>query len=251
MNRRDLQTSGRRPDYSFATLERLSRENARLSAICAQQQERIAHQELLRREGDHRIKNNLQILASLLSIQALRETNAPLGIALAGAIARVHAIAHMHDAIQLNPDGSDLDLGAQMIVMCHALQELAGPAIKVAVRADPVLVPIAFAQSLLLAVNELVINALRHAFRNGSGGSVIVEVLTLDRDVQISVADDGVGYLANNTSPHGYGSTLVEAMIKKVGGRLDVQSKGGAKIVLRAPLPCFADTVSIPQMRRC
>lgn len=251
MNRRDLQMSGRRPDYSFATSERLSRENGRLSAICAQQQERIAHQELLRREGDHRIKNNLQILASLLSIQARRETNAPLGIALTSAIARVHAIAHMHDAIQLNPDGSDLDLGAQMIVMCLALQKLAGPAIQIAVRAEPVLVPVAFAQPILLAANELVINALRHAFPNGSGGSVTVEVRTLDRDVQISVADDGVGYLANDTSPRGYGSTLVEAMIKKVSGRLDLQSRGGARIVLRAPLPHFADNVAISQMRRC
>ncbi|MGE0185911.1 MAG: sensor histidine kinase [Hyphomonadaceae bacterium] len=212
--------------------------NARLSRICLQARGVAARYELLLREGDHRIKNSLQVVASLLGLQARREKSAATRDALQAATTRIQAVARIHDALQLDGGEDVVDIGALIATMSKSLHAMAGEpsSIEIIVHAEPIPAPLKLAQPMVLAVNELVLNALRHAFPDGRRGTVVITVAQSCGRLEISVADNGAGLPAGYAEGRGYGMTLVRAMIAKVGGRLDANSSAGARFTLSAPL---------------
>ena len=189
------------------------------------------------REGDHRIKNSLQLVSSLLRLQAKRSEEASISEALLGAASRVRSVADIHDALQGAGGLDAVDLGAVLRKMCASLQAMAGDdgLVEIVVEADTLDVPTDFAQSLALAVNELVVNALRHAFVDRDGGMVRVQLTRLDDSVEISVSDNGIGVPAGHAIDQGYGMTLVAMMIKKVRGELQTTSASGMSFRITAP----------------
>ncbi|MES1200013.1 MAG: sensor histidine kinase [Pseudomonadota bacterium] len=193
---------------------------------------------ILLREGDHRIKNSLQIVMGLMRLQARRAENSLVSAALLGAAARVEAIARMHDALQGSTGGDSIDLGAVIEVMCRSLQAMAGDERTVAVLVDveSIQAPIAVAQPIVLAVNELVINALHHAFADDRFGTVSVSVAQSNGRLRIVVADDGAGLPAGHADGPGYGMKLVNMMVAQIGGALLVESNPGACFTLTAPV---------------
>lgn len=238
MRHRSTPASRPRIDRPFVTMQRLLLENARLSRICAQGKEMVARHELLLREGDHRIKNSLQVVASLLGLQARRETSATAQEALRAAIARIQAVARIHDALQLNGSKDEVNLGALVATMCKSLHAMAGDprSIEIVVNAEQILAPLELAQPIVLAVNELVINALRHAFPDDRGGVIVVGLAQCDSRLTITVADNGLGLPDNYLDGRGYGMNLVRAMIAKISGCLDAHSLAGAHFTLSVPL---------------
>lgn len=222
----------------FASTRRLLAENARLRRQCAKNEDLAARYELLLREGDHRIKNSLQIVASLMGMQERRETNPTARSALRAATARILAVARIHDALQLNGGKDLVDLGALIQTMCTTLHSMAGDpdAVKIIVTAEPIEAPIALAQPFVLAVNELVVNALRHAFPGDRNGNISVSVAQANNCLLVKVTDDGVGLPSNYLEGRGYGMNLVKLMVAKIGGSMLVDdSVGGARFILSAP----------------
>lgn len=237
---RSYKEKGRpRTDTALITMRSLMLENARLSALCQQHNTVAELYQITLREADHRIKNSLQIVASQLGIQARRASDASTRSALQVAAARIQTVARIHDALQLNKGSKEIvDLGALIETMCSSLQEMTGASatVQIVVHAPAIQAPLSLAQPIALAVNELVINALRHAFPRERIGSVAITVSKGDGQVKIRVVDDGDGLPDNYAASHGYGMRLVEAMIAKVGGTLDIQNTGGACFTLTAPL---------------
>lgn len=212
-------------------------ENARLRRHCAEAKELASLHELALREGDHRIKNSLQIVASLMGMQERRETNSAVREALHAATARIQAIARMHDALQLNGSANAVNLGALVEAMCVSLHAMAGDPVrvKVKVNADAIEAPVKLAQPIVLAVNELVVNALRHAFPGDRGGTVSVALGLIDDELRVVVADDGAGLPADHSQSGGFGMKLVHMMAAKIGAKLNIESISGARFTLSAP----------------
>jgi len=225
------------PPGSSYGVKALLAENARLRRLCAEAKDLASRHELALREGDHRIKNSLQIVASLMGMQERRETSDTARAALHAATARIHAIARMHDALQLNGSSNKVNLGALVETMCLTLHAMAGDPIrvKVIVSVEPVEAPIALAQPVVLAVNELIVNALRHAFPADRGGTVHVELKCVDGELRVIVADDGAGLPADHDKAGGFGMKLVRMMANKIGATLHVESAPGARFTLCAP----------------
>ncbi len=191
------------------------------------------------REGDHRIKNSLQLVASLMRVQARREESIPARNALLSAAARIGSIAGIHDALQATGGLDLVDLGPVLKKMCSSLQDMAGDDGHVEVRVDveALEIPVVLAQCLVLAVNELVVNALRHAFNERDQGAVHVTLTRDDSHVIIGVADDGAGLPADHATGKGYGMKLVNMMVEKMEGELLTENNNGARFTIRAPLP--------------
>lgn len=219
------------------SVEGLLAENVRLRRLCADAKNLASRHELALREGDHRIKNSLQIVASLMGMQERRETNASARAALRAATARIQAVARMHDALQLDGSTDVVKLGALIETMCASLHAMAGDPlrVKVIVDAEPVECPIAIAQPVVLAVNELVVNALRHAFPEARGGTIVVSLHRVDGALRVTVADDGVGLPQGYESKTGFGMKLVRMMASKMGATLHIANDGGARFTLIAP----------------
>jgi two-component sensor histidine kinase len=225
------------PPGSSYGVKALLVENARLRRLCAEAKELASRHELALREGDHRIKNSLQIVASLMGMQERRETSATARAALHAATARIQAVARMHDALQLNGGADKVNLGALVETMCFSLHAMAGDPIrvKVVVNVEPIEAPIALAQPVVLAVNELVVNALRHAFPADRGGTVHIELKCVDGELRVVVADDGAGLPADHDKASGFGMKLVRMMANRIGAKLHIECTPGARFTLSAP----------------
>lgn len=223
----------------FAGRQRLLADNERLRGDLARAKDAAGRYAVLIREGDHRIKNSLQVVASLMQLQARRERSPTAQDALEAASARVRVIAGIHDALQLSGGADRIDLGAMLQTMSERLQEMAGDArnVTILVNVEPIETSATFAQPIALAVNELVINALRHAYPRDRGGAIRVGVTRDANELRIIVADGGRGVPNDHLEGLGYGMSLVRAMMKQVGGAVHVANDCGARFTLTAPIP--------------
>jgi PAS domain S-box-containing protein len=198
-----------------------------------------AMRELLVREADHRIKNSLQLVVALLTVQMRGVTDPAAAEALRGAIARVGAIAASHLALQGSEDLRTLDLGVTLRELCAHFAQL-HPAIAVICRPEEALVLDADrAIPLALAVSEVLTNALRHAFRDRASGAVVVEAMRHQSQLVVRVSDDGAGMDAE-TDGTGLGSQIIRSLATKLAATIRVDSTPGAGTVVTLRLPLWA-----------
>jgi two-component system, sensor histidine kinase PdtaS len=217
-------------------------ENQRLRGLLERSTLVAASYATMLREGDHRIKNSLQIVASLVRLQAGHETSIEARTALNAAAMRIQAVGGIHDALQQGAGQDVVDIGEALRKMCLALNAMAGDplVVEVVVDVQSVFAPVAMAQPIALAVNELVINALRHAFPDDRRGSVRVSLRRSGGQLRIVVADDGVGIPAEQANK-GYGMRLVRMTTEQIGGVLYVDTGAGTRVTIVAPEPTLSD----------
>jgi two-component sensor histidine kinase len=212
--------------------------DTRVHRLLTQASEAASRTAMLLRESDHRIKNSLQIVSSLLLMQSRRTGSAEAADALKAAAAQVKVVSQIHDALQQNGERDAVKLGEVLTAMCHSLHAMAGDAriISIMVTDDGIETPVAYAQPIMLAVNELVINALRHAFPDDREGTIKISLSQSNEELCIVISDNGCGLPANHGKGSGYGSRLVRAMVKQIGGTLRTESVDGARFTITAPL---------------
>lgn len=217
----------------------------------AQQKLERALQEktVLLNEVHHRVKNNLQVVSSLLNLQATHTSDMRLRAVLAESQNRVRAMALTHQLLYERKDYSRIDLGeylerlAQLLLSSYR-EDSTHISLRRALPAAPLFLDLERAIPCGLVVTELVTNAFKHAFPAGRKGEVRIELQALDDELELVVADDGAGLpgdfdLANVTS---LGLQLVPLLADQLGGRFTVEGGPGARFSLRFP--------SVPSMRR-
>jgi two-component sensor histidine kinase len=178
------------------------------------------------READHRIKNSLQLVVSLLRLQLGQVREPEAKEALRAAMTRVEAVGEAHLALQRSPDLKRLDLGQILHDLARRLG-LLNPGVTVHCDAAAgVMLDAQQAVPLGLIASELVTNAMRHAFPHGAAGTVRLSMTWQAEVLDLTVVDDGVG-LGPNGSPKGLGSTVVTALARQVGATVDRTSIPG------------------------
>ncbi|HLP31067.1 MAG TPA: histidine kinase dimerization/phosphoacceptor domain -containing protein, partial [Geothrix sp.] len=200
----------------------------------------LKEKDLLLREIHHRVKNNLQVVSSLLRLQAAGQVDPALQRALHEAQERIQAIALIHQKLKHAPDYSQLDLPGYVRTLAERLVRsyASVPAlIDLQVRVAEVDIGPDAPVPLGLILNELVANALQHAFPPGTGGSLDIEIAP-DGDgwILVRVADSGVGLPESVELAHGgLGFQLVQALTDQLGGALELERRRGASFLLRFP----------------
>lgn len=194
----------------------------------------LRRKDLLLRETHHRVRNNLQVIASLLDLQALAAGDERVAEALADSQQRVQAIALVHEQLQDTADSTQIDFAAYVRTLVESLAQLypTPSAVRIEVAADELHLDATTAVSCGLIVNELVVNALKHAFPSGRAGLVRVECRAeADGQVALAVSDTGVGMPDDALAPGGsLGLTLTVALAEQLHGTLSVESGGGATV---------------------
>ncbi|HOX91953.1 MAG TPA: sensor histidine kinase, partial [Spirochaetales bacterium] len=201
--------------------------------------------EALLREIHHRVKNNLQIVSSLLSIQADRFRDTYDRALFAESQSRIKAMAHVHDQLYRSGDFSSIPakeyiedlLGELCLAYAPGNRERCTSSY--CVQSDGSALPLDLAVPCGLLINELATNAFKYAF-GPNGGNVLVTVCTnADGDLTISVEDDGAGFPEgfDAAKSGGMGYTIIGALIQQLGGTLELgrSSSGGASITFRVP----------------
>lgn len=202
----------------------------------AQLEAALREKTLLLDEVHHRVKNNLQVIVSLLSLQS-RSAPPEAREALAECRNRVHAMALTHQLMHENGDVARLNLGDYIVRLCRLLEDshrARQPSVTLRVEGADTPLHLALPQAIPcgLLVNELVNAAYRHAFAPGRPGTIVV-ALSLDGDAaRLRVSDDGerVPVDASDTAPAPLGIQLVPLLVEQLGGTL-VESGGTAGAV--------------------
>ena len=195
-----------------------------------------AEREVLLREVNHRVGNSLQIIASLLHLQANSTSQDDVKAALTNAMGRVAAVAQVHRRLYTSHDLKSVLLNQYLDALLEDLRRSAegNRMSRLTLKAEPVEIDPDRAVAIGIIVNELVMNAVKYAYPEGAG-PIHVDLTAQGDDVVMSIADNGVG-LNVKTDPRstGMGQRIVTAMASKLDASVERDpGHAGTRIVLR------------------
>ena len=191
----------------------------------------------LLQEVHHRVKNNLQVICSLLSMQ-VGSTDPKLSGALQEARHRVVAMSLIHEQLYQSDTLSDVDFGAYVKSLARQLFNAycVDPSrVRLQVSAEAINLPVSDAIPCGLILNELLSNSLKHAFREGRSGSLQVTFRALGGNrIELCVTDDGIGLPADfrieDTKSMGF--RVVRVLVTQLGAELEIRRDAGTSFSL-------------------
>jgi two-component sensor histidine kinase len=196
----------------------------------------LEHQQVLVREINHRVKNSLQLVSSMLNLRAAAQDDPTINQILGDASARVGAISRAHDRLYRGSDIARIELVAYLADICRDLTDATPECPVTFEAARPITMATDRAIRLALLVSELVMNAAKHARGEDGKGKVIVQLSRKNATTaRVSVSDEGIGLPANFTleRPSGFGTRMIKALAEQMGADVVVErrQRGTAFIV--------------------
>jgi len=219
--------------------DQLRVENARLARS-------VAEKEVLIRELHHRAKNNLQIISSLLRLQAKAASHEMVTALLQQSQYRLEAMAMIHEQLYGSGDFRHVQLAQQAnLLMTNLFNAYGVDAARITGKAvicprpdgTPLVLGVDQAIPIGLILNELISNALKHAFPDGRSGTIRIEAQSQDSLVNLAVVDDGVG-MAEDLDARGrksLGLEIVEILARQLRGTWKLQREAGTVFRLSFP----------------
>jgi PAS domain S-box-containing protein len=198
----------------------------------------LREKEAMLKEIHHRVKNNLQVISSLLSLQAARVTHPAATDVLAESQNRIRAMALVHETLYRSDDLARVDLSQYLGELCGYLFRSYGvdsARVRLELDVEPVTVSLDKTIPCGLLVNEIVSNSLKYAFPNTRSGTVTVGAHTRpDSHLTLTLADDGVGLPAEIVVDRtaSLGLQLVNILTEQLGGQLTVERSPGTRFVI-------------------
>jgi PAS domain S-box-containing protein len=201
----------------------------------------LREKEVLLKEIHHRVKNNLQVISSLLKLQAMNVPDVAVRDVFAQSRSRVHSIALVHEKLYQSKDLSHVDFDDYVHVLVESLfhaHEAVERGISPVIHVDELNLAVDAAVPCGLIINELVTNALTHGFPDGRTGSVQVALRRVGPDrIELQVTDDGVG-LPADVDPRraaSLGLDLVFTFAEQLDAEVEVRQGRGTAFCFRFP----------------
>ncbi|HNU58236.1 MAG TPA: histidine kinase dimerization/phosphoacceptor domain -containing protein, partial [Flavobacteriales bacterium] len=197
----------------------------------------LSEKEVLLKEVHHRVKNNLQVISSILSLQTAHvDGDERILELLRVSRDRIRSMSFIHESLYQNKDFSSIDLATYIdglsrnLVMSYSLTG------NIQLERDLKRVELVLDQAIPcgLILNELISNAFKHAFPNGRAGKVHIGSNLVGNQVSITIADDGAGLPEGfHTDKDGnLGLELVHTLVEQLDGKLDVKTGPGVSYLL-------------------
>lgn len=185
-------------------------------------------------ELNHRVKNNLTVVASILRLQA--RTDPSVREPLAKAVDRIHSIADLHALLYRRGSVDHVDARGYLHELCERLGEavLRGRPVTLHVSSEPIDLPGDISVQVGLVINELVTNAAKHAFPDDRSGRIDVELTQPPNQLHLVVCDDGVGG-ASLDDASGLGMRLVRSIVQGAHGSIELRRGAGSRFEIRLP----------------
>ncbi|MBX2817929.1 MAG: tetratricopeptide repeat protein [Saprospiraceae bacterium] len=197
----------------------------------------LREKEMLLREVHHRVKNNLQVVSSLLSLQARSLRGAEAVEALEDGKNRVRSMALIHQNLYQEEHLSGVDTSSYMDRLCESLMRtysIDDSEVTLRTEIDPILLDIDSVIPLGLIINELITNALKYAFPEKSGGEIFVKLSQEEGALNLMVKDNGVGMTVPQIdSLNSLGFKLIKAFSAKLKGSLSIYNREGTEVHCR------------------
>jgi two-component system, sensor histidine kinase PdtaS len=196
----------------------------------------LAEKDVLLREVHHRVKNNLQIISSLLNLHSGKFAVGEVQRSFADCLNQVRAMGLVHELLYRSPNVAGIDFGEYLHVLASrfALFFGRGGQVRLDIRAAPLHFNLDTTIPLALIVTEAVTNAFKHAFPGNRTGTICVEVTQTGDVTTILVSDDGVGLPPGweQLKTQSLGLKLLGVLAEQIDARLSFRSEGGTTVEL-------------------
>ena len=216
---------------------RLEALNKELTHTNHQLDQRNAQNEVLVKEIHHRVKNNLEIISSLLELQSRQTQDESAQLAMLESQARVKSMGLLHQKLFQNQEQVSIEMRDYFLKLSNNLLQTfnADDQIDVQIDMEPIELDMDTAIPIGLMVNELITNSLKYAFPDRRDGRIKLRLQQEDAEhLALSVADNGVGKVAG-TSPKGtgFGSQLIQLLTQQLQGVMQESVGDGTSVTFR------------------
>jgi two-component sensor histidine kinase len=193
----------------------------------------LKEKEVLIKEIHHRVKNNLQIVSSLLYLQAARTEDPGAVSALTESRARVRSMALIHEKLYQSPNLASVDMGQYTRSLVSEIQyshRTEDSSVRLTVNIGDITLGITEAIPCGLIINELVSNAVKHAFPKGGEGEITIQLIRESaKHIALTVSDNGIGFPEHvdfRNSPS-LGLSLVNSLVQQLDGSIELDRRAG------------------------
>ncbi|RLU00790.1 MAG: PAS domain S-box protein [Ketobacter sp.] len=202
----------------------------------------LKEKEVMLAEIHHRVKNNLQIIDSLIAMQLDNVSDEKARFLLTDSQNRIKSMAVIHQTLYQSQDFSKVDISLVISGLINNLAHSYGipgnPNVQVQVETDDITLPIESSIPLGLIINELVSNAFKHAFPDHRAGEISITLKRLpEHKARLDISDNGVGLESNTAKEESLGLRLVEALSDQLEADLSIQSANPTRFTVVMPLP--------------
>lgn len=217
--------------------EKLNHELAQKNRIISQS---LADKDILLKEIHHRVKNNLQVISSLLNLQSKTIQDEKALLAIKEARDRVKAMALIHQNLYVEGTMAGIDMRDYIEKLINSLfssYQINDANVQLLMEIDPIQLEIDHLIPLGLILNELISNALKYAFEGKNAGKLQVSLHTWQDKLILQVKDDGIGIApgAEAKSLNTMGYQLIDSFMKKLKAELYIDGTNGTTITLIIP----------------
>ncbi len=199
----------------------------------------LLEKELLLKEVHHRIKNNMDTIYSLLTLQSFNETNPLIIDSLQSAATRVQSMMILYNKLYRSNDHNTASMRSYIPTL---MEEVLGifpqsRSISIVTDIDDIVLTSEKLSPLGIIINELTTNSIKYAFDNYDG-EIDVKVVRDNGEVSVRYKDNGKGLPEHNTleNSNGFGIQLIDTLVKQIDGRVEIERDCGTIFTIRFPL---------------
>jgi len=198
----------------------------------------LLEKDLLLKEVNHRVKNNLHIVMSLLQSQSGYMHDKSAQQAILESQNRVQSIALIHDQLFKTDKTTEIDLKAYITELVQSLDysiNRGNHKVKIDCIVDNLFLDVSQAVPVGIILNELVTNSLKHAFPENRTGAIVIMVKQTAHEVEMRVSDNGIGLPVdfNMTKTDSLGLTLIKGLTNQLKGTLQMDTRGGVTVTIK------------------
>ncbi len=199
--------------------------------------ESLKEKEILLKEVHHRVKNNLQVISSILNLQSSYIEDSKILSILKESQNRIKSMSIIHESLYQTNDFSKINFSEYLVSLSKNLVHSYGQLdklIDVQYNIDDVSLSLDTSIPCGLIVNELISNALKYAFKDRKKGKIKIDLLSEDGNFVLTIADDGIGFPKeiNFRDTNSLGLQLVNTLIEQIDGTIEMENKKGTKYTI-------------------
>ena len=198
----------------------------------------LKEKETLLKEIHHRVKNNLQIMVSLISLQTMNLADDGAAETFKSLRDRVHTMALIHEQLYSSGNLSEVDMPEYLRLLAQNIGRvfrIPGRQVELRIEAEDILLGIDQAIPCGLLLNELISNAYKHAFTDPGSGCVRVRLRMAGHMVELVVQDDGGGLPPDYEARDSLGMKLIRTLVAQLRGSLEISSERGSRFRISFP----------------
>jgi two-component sensor histidine kinase len=200
----------------------------------------VKEKDILLKETHHRVKNNLQVISSLMNLQGKKFDNPKYFDTCLTCKQRVMAMANIHQRLYEDQDFQSVNIKAfvkEMITSAKSNYDNFTKKINLVFDVDDVRLNLNSSVNLGLIINELLTNSIKYAFDSRDTGSIKIEVKQTDHSLRLCISDDGKGLPENFDiqKSESLGFLLVQSLVDQMEGEMVLDSSAGTKIIITLP----------------